>query len=92
MGFPVHKFQVVNPTQLGWPGRLKPATGAALGISLSGIVFPKPPGHNAGFRAQKNRKSSGVRFCPPVGGFKLRKAELILIGSGVNLYSCGIIA
>jgi hypothetical protein len=37
-----------------------------------GIVFLRPPGHSfPGMQAQKNRNTSGLRFCPPVGGFKL---------------------
>ena len=44
--------------------RLETAKGTAQGISLSGIVFPQPPGHNKrpSIRHKKTARSTGCGF------------------------------
>ena len=44
--------------------RFKTAKGTAQGISLSGIVFPQPPGHNKQpkFRHKKTANGTGCGF------------------------------
>ena len=52
--------------------RLRTATGTALAISCKQVFYsPSLPVIVPGFRAQKNRNVSGVRFCQPVGVLKL---------------------
>ena len=52
MVFPI-SITTLGITFLRVVGRVVTATGTVSGISLLGIVFPKPPSHKAGFRAQK---------------------------------------
>jgi hypothetical protein len=69
---PVTSFKLRIPIPLRAAGRLKPATGAALGISCKQVFYsPSLPAKTLEFRAQKNRLTYGVRIFPPVGGFKL---------------------
>ncbi len=54
MANPCSNFDVtIHPLRVA--GRVETATRTALGISLSGIVFPRTPGHN------KNGQTSGAK-------------------------------
>jgi hypothetical protein len=53
----------VLPTKSGWPGKLITAKGTAPGISLAGIIFPRPPDHKwPYYRHKKTAIDTGSGF------------------------------
>lgn len=70
MLIPCSNFDVtINPLRVA--RRVETATRTALGIPLTGIIFPRTPGHSvlARLQAQKNRKMARVAVLPACRSF-----------------------
>jgi hypothetical protein len=82
----------VIPTKSGWSGRLITAKGTALGISLTGIVFPRPPGHKwPNFKHKKTALGTGSGFARLLELSSSVKKSIIRLGvlcQGMVLNSC----
>jgi len=67
--------------------RVKTAKGTAQGISLSGIVFPQPPGHNTrpNFRHKKTAYSTGRGFARLLEFSLSVEKSIIMLGNSCQV-------